>query len=377
MPTTCLLHPAMRRESLAKGRFHGIGVLVGAMPKQEQERYLLGLTTIFEPLRARLGDSMFGEDAIDRWDRQRRACSMRHFNTYFRFTPDYNVLPRAERDEIIARIGEKAFMREKLRESISEKMPDGSNRFQLILREIECFKKEVRKGEFQNFIEVIFEMADSLDTTEFSGLNFASRGNLNEIKSIVLSLTEIMNITDRSKIFLAAARQASLGWRVDFAEFAMEQHRPKSPHAQTPSEKRLVCLDTAENLVQEALVAIREAAKSGALRESRRLLKQLLKWREWAGDDGKEVLAWTAEQLEHRGVPELFAAAFTIRREETQQNNGFACRNFRYSVKRAALKTIIDTELFLKKLAPLKANESVARFLEAWDSAAKAPDNPA
>jgi len=37
MPTTCLLHLAMRSESLAKGRFHGIGVLVAEMEPQFRE----------------------------------------------------------------------------------------------------------------------------------------------------------------------------------------------------------------------------------------------------------------------------------------------------------------------------------------------------
>jgi len=353
--------------------------LVGAMPEQYQSRYLQGLKTIFEPLQAVLGNGVYGGDAINQWDRQRRACSGRHFNTYFRFTPDYNVLPRAERDEIIAGIGDKAFMREKLRESSLQPMRDGWTRSDLILEELARSADEIRKKptqDIQSFFEVLFAMVDDLDSSGFSGTNLERHANLFRMSQVAMSLTHEMSVDARSDIFLNASRQASLGWRVDLASQAMKQHLTRGGNAPTPPGDPWVLPMTAGILIQETLAAIREAAKSDKLKKSRGLLNQLLQWREWADDAGEEVRAWTSEQLEHEGMPELFAEAFTARGKKITQNNGLEQAELNYSVNRSALKTIIDTELFLKKLAPLTANENVARFLEAWDSASEAPEDP-
>ncbi len=84
--------------------------------KGEQERYAKALTRIFPPLQAGSGylGSIEIAFAIKEWQRQRRACSDKHFDTYFRFAIDDDVLLKREIDEIIEKIrsGDQGYVRE-------------------------------------------------------------------------------------------------------------------------------------------------------------------------------------------------------------------------------------------------------------------------
>lgn len=146
---------------------------------------------------------------------------------------------------------------------------------------------------------------------------------------------------------------------------------------QPESEER--CLTTevdADALRLSSLVAIRSAGKSGELAKSKRLAYLLFMWRDLATDEGAEVKAWTATQMNDDAMIATFARAFTSYSWSqslgmTGLGDTVAKRNTRANVD--ALDKILDKDVLrvrVEQLATGGASDdgsvAIREFLSAW-----------
>jgi hypothetical protein len=111
-------------------------------------------------------------------------------------------------------------------------------------------------------------------------------------------------------MYLEACKTATLVWLVDFANSAVNDYYPRKGKEPEPEENCLTTKDDAEKLREMALKAIREAATDGRLLQSD-IAWTLFRWRDLAGDEGKEARDWTGKQLDRDEALAPLAKSFT------------------------------------------------------------------
>ena len=352
-------------------------LLGSVIDADERRRFRRALTRVFEPLRAVWDNGVYDPDTIATWTRQRRACSRDHFDTYFRFSISDEVLPKAEIDGIVSKIrnNDSNFISEKLHESLKVKRYDGSTKTRFILEELGGRADEISRTfsslAIADFIVVLFRLGDELDVEQDSGKKFSFRDNFVRIDVLARKLVARMNLETRSKIFLSALRSASLGWRVYFTNL-INRDRQANAQEREGSLTPLVDENTAQTIIEETLVKIRNAADAGELGENCRLLLALCVWRDAAQDSGAEVRRWTEKQLRNDEMVVRFARAVTIASHKCVTKDTVSQRYSQVDdVER--LKTVIDIDAFRNRLEELKTDETVAECLQTWRNTESRP----
>lgn len=337
--------------------------------KSEQERYGKALTRIFPLLQAGSGylGSIEIAFAIKEWQRQRRACSDKHFDTYFRFAIGDDVLPKREIDEIIGKIrsGDQGYIREKLRAALKKSIYDGSTKARLILEEVRDRSDELSKTLLPtkaDFVRTLFELADELDVEQDSQIY---TDNFDRIFTLVWRLCESMDLETRSKVILASLKTSALGWRVYLLN-AIKQNLAKAENNKTVKLIE-VDQDTEQQMIAETLAKLREAAHDGTLGEKKRLCEVLYFWRDTTKDDGAEVRQWTEKQLRDDKMVIRFACAFA-HVYYTQNADDAVGKHDRKLENPENLRTIIDLKKFRYRLNQLQGNRDIDDCLRAWQN---------
>ncbi|KQC08882.1 MAG: hypothetical protein APR62_03810 [Smithella sp. SDB] len=388
-----ILYNAIRTNKLS---VCGVGPEYGHKkdPKQEIEAFLkflpekrcdnarIALMRLFP----RFENVGYSHSFVERWEAQRRVCTNKHFDTYFRMGVGDETLPINEINELIEHAGDKRYVKDTFRYALNSIRKNGKSKVPLLFDELNVHASKIDKSNFRSLISSIFEIADDINREEDCEQGTFIGNNLLRIHWLIRKLTfDRCDLDERTEIFLAACQNAQVGWLVDFTSSAISDYTPREGSEAEPPEKCLINKDRISELKLHTLNIIKSVAANGELILHNDLAYILFRWREFAEDEGLSVTSWTKGQLDLDESVSKFAKAFTG--VSWSQGMGFAglgdrvaMRNVRASV--AGLEKIIDIGEFRRRLEKIEKDETLKEdlkknvliFLEAWRKKEKGED---
>ncbi|MFI5329814.1 MAG: P-loop NTPase fold protein [Desulfobaccales bacterium] len=344
------------------------------VPEKRLDHARLALMRLFP----RFENVGYADSFMESWEAQRRVCTDKHFDTYFRMSIGDETLPMAEIDEFTEHAGDEEYVKQAFRKALGSIRKNGKSEVPLLLDELNVHAARIEKAKFQPLISAIFQIADDIDRVEDRESGGFFIGTYLRIHWLIRKLTfESCDPDERSRIFLTACQKAQVGWLINFTSSAVSDIFPREGQTPEPQEKCLVSEEYIPELKGLAIKAIKSAAMNGELISHPQLPSILFRWEEFAEDDGAEVKVWTSEQLRDNEAVSMLARAFTG--EIWSQGIGMfglgdrvSMRNVKASVE--GLERIIDVNEFRRRLEEIEKNdavdkgnkESILIFLEAW-----------
>ena len=344
--------------------------------KDRKEALKDGLERLFP----RLESMTYGTDFIAEWERKRRVCTSKFFQTYFRFSLDPYLISKDDVLEFIARCGQKDFASDLLKTAARNEGRDGGTMVPVWLDEITSHSRDIREEDRPVLIKEIFSVADTIYLSEDDDKGVGGFANTHlRIHWLIRSLMpRSADLDTRSYVFKKAAEVSEIGWLVDFCSSVQREHFPKKDDAKVPEEARLMNEEHANWLKSHTVERIRECAHSGGLVKHQFLGDILFRWRDFVDDGSIEVSEWINRELEKDDSVIALAKAFTA--ESWSQGLGMfgagdrvSKRTFRAQV--GGLDSVMDLGVFRERLEGLvdkdnldpEDREIVERFLYAWD----------
>lgn len=347
-----------------------IELYLEVLPEKRREQAKIALKRLFP----RLENVGYSSSSLDQWEAERRVCTTKHFDIYFRMTIGDETLSIKEIDELIAHAGDNEFVKNKFNEAFHIIRTNGKSRVPLLFDELNVHAQRIENDNIQTLISTIFEIADDIyreGDSERGG--FSIGNNYLRIHWLIRKLTfDRYSLEERSKLLMNAARGAQIGWLVDFAYSAITDHFPREGKAPEPSEKCLTLKDDIPKLKQHVLERIESTARDGMLINHFRLPAILFNWKRVMDNDDSKVKEWTSEQLKDDLSVSLLARAFTSESWSQGLGDRVSIRKTRAAVD--SLEAIIDVAEFRGRLEEIekennldeKHKEYVTVFLNAW-----------
>jgi predicted KAP-like P-loop ATPase len=359
-------------------------LLLGSVADVDRPRLRRALMRLFPRLESVWSNLHYSEDSEIGWVRERRVCTKKNFDSYFRFSVGDEVLPREELNNLIAKAADTAFVRETVRTALLVVRKDRTTKAKLLLDELNIHAEDVADADVEPLLTTLFELGDELDVQLDEGRGFSSGDNSDRLRWLARRLTlERFDLATRSAIFVTACAKAALYCLADFVGFANREHYPPNERPRAPESECLVTETDALALDTLALTRIRAASQSGELLKAPKLRLLLFNWYDLAKDNGAEVKLWTAEQFKSDAAIALFARAFTT--YSWSQGLGMAGladtvakRNTRAGVEH--LDRFLDLDAFRSRVEEIDARNvrdadgtAIREFLEAWRRQDKNP----
>lgn len=226
-------------------------------------------------------------------------------------------------------------------------------------------------------MSALFEIHDAIDLSIDGDHGFSFASTTLRYHWLIRRLThQRFSLLERTQLYLAALKHASLGWLVDFVSSAKEDHQPREdrPHRE---EDYLISKDAVEGLMQDTLKALRTSAQDNSLLYHRDLINILYRWRDFLENDLSEVRAWTDPLLQNDEALVIFAREFTGKTYSqgvSISGLGDHVPEEEIRVRKNEVTDLINVEEFLARLERLQtagtldesAQKIVDDFLEAW-----------
>jgi predicted KAP-like P-loop ATPase len=326
----------------------------------------------------RLENIGYARDHLDDWDRQRRVCVPRHFETYLRLTLNDETLSADHIDELVRRAGDVEFVKETFRDAARRRRRSGGSFVPVYFDELTPHAVRIQRRDVEPFLRALFAIHDEINLIEDDEKGFWAMANTSlRLHWLMRKLTDALPLEDRSAILVHALADASTGWAVDFARSAWEDYHPARDSAPQPPERCLVLEDTVKPIVTDALAKLRAAAADGTLLRLPRFVFNLYAWRLFSGSDPAEVRAWTDILLRDDQTVLLLMRLLTS--QSYAVSMGFVGLGDRVATPRIQVYAndqmdVIDPVAFRSALERILAErradadilEAVRVFLEAW-----------
>ena len=283
-------------------------IFLNREPETERERLRRGLMLLFPTLARTWSPSNYRDDDPDTWERQRRICSPKHFDTYFRFALQDDVLSSGEIKELIASTGNPESIRQSLLDASQRKLPNGGTRAGLLLDALKVDANEIANNNVRSLLNAIYSIADALIIE--SEETFKSDNMLQRLDYLTETLTmQRFSLEERSEVLLEACAKATLTYLMRIATWAYSQHFPENNATRIFRHIFLTTRDHADKLNNIAITRIREAATDGSLHDVPYLGDVLLWWIKNA-DDEKRIRSWVSNVYENNVEVAHLAKAF-------------------------------------------------------------------
>ena len=238
-------------------------------------------------------------------DKQRRVCSPRHFDTYFRFSPSEDQISLQEIETLIQKAGNFDYIRRTFRGAAEIKLSDGFTKATHLLYELVIRAEGIPEKSIGDFLQAMYSIADSLLEKEGNNMWW---GTVRQLDRITDELTlRRLPLETRSKVLLNACGQASLGYLSRIANGAYDQHFPTEGNRSKPQTEYLMTEAHTVEVNDIALACIREAKTNGSLINCPLLDRVLFLWRRV---DEEEVATWISEVTDDNIAVALLAKAF-------------------------------------------------------------------
>ncbi|MYG38600.1 MAG: hypothetical protein F4162_06435, partial [Synechococcus sp. SB0676_bin_10] len=124
------------------------------------------------------GDAVWGTNSVsprdqEEWKRQRRACSLEHFDTYFRFSLSQETISMTEVQAIIKNSQNADYVKNALLQASQTQKRNGSGTYaSILLDELKLHVKNISIEHAEVFLSALFEVHDVIDmeSDQSSGL---------------------------------------------------------------------------------------------------------------------------------------------------------------------------------------------------------------
>lgn len=337
-------------------------LFLSGLEGEEKEHVRRALRRLFPALDSVWGNMCYGSDFFVEWDLQRRVCSRKHFDTYFRFSlADHNISVK-EIGAIFERCDDRQFVQDVLLEAKETPNGQGGTRAASLLEELNVRAKKVPLDKAVSFLSGLFSVQDEIDTDADESRGFASVDNRIRthwvMRSLVIGRT---TLSERSQIIVEAAEASGVEWLVHLSWVAYREHHPREGKLPEPEDNCLTTESHAVKLREMALEKIEETASDGSLLNCRRLVPILYQWdRLLNNEDCQRARAWCHEQFSSDAAMTLLASAF-VSTSWTQGMGGMggalgdtvAVRNEKVS---KSLEDFFEPEAFKARVEELLVN---------------------
>lgn len=245
-----------------------------------------------------------------RWDRERRICSSKHFQIYFRLSIGPEDISRKELDEILSHVGDIAWMKEYLLAALEHQLNDGSTRASAILDALVSAAPQIDLGQSIPFLAGLYSIADRLDVEADQAKGFSFGNNRYRVHWVTREL--LMNgrttLEERSQIISQAAASGEAGWLGWLSYSAWDDYHPRAGREPEQPQDCLTTEDDAAQLRLLALAKIKAMVREGTLIDHPRLLRLLFTWLD-LDPNPRAVRQWMRSQLKNDNSLVKLAAA--------------------------------------------------------------------
>ena len=335
-------------------------------PEAERERLRRGLMLLFPALARIWSPGDYKYDSPDTWGRQRRVCSPRHFDTYFRFSLQDDVLSSSEIKELIAGAGDPEFIRQALLDASRRKLPDGDTKAGLLLDALREHANEIADNNIRSLLKAVYSIADTLiiEGEEIFKLDNMMR----RMDYLTETLTmQRFSWEERSEILLEACDKATLTYLVRIATWAYGQYFPENNATWNFRHLNLTTRDHACKLKNMAITRIRETAVDGSLHDVPYLRDVLLWWIK-GEDDERRIRSWASNVFENNFAVARLAKAFISMnsyRDPQESLETYWERELGYVIELGEFKSRADQALRDENLKK-KDRDVLQKFLNAF-----------
>ena len=273
-------------------------------PESEHERLRDGLMQLFPELE-RTWRNVEQIDLPPDRDRQRRICSPRHFDTYFRFSLSEHQLSREEIETLIQKVGDFDYIRRTCLDAAETKLTNGFTRATILLHELVIRADLIPKDRIGDLLRAIYSIADELIEKEGSNM---LEGTVTQLDRLTLKLRiDSLPLETRSAVLHKACEQAAVGYLSRIVNVAYGHHFPTEGNSPKPEKECLTTEDHAVELKDLALTRIREARVNGLLINCPLLDRVLFLW---IRVDEEGVRSWISEVTDDNIAVARLAKAF-------------------------------------------------------------------
>jgi len=347
------------------------GIFLEQEPPSERERLRRGLMRLFPALKRVWLDLASTDNSLDIWDSQRRVCSPRHFDTYFRFMLPDDVVSKKEIKAFITHSDDPEFIQRSLLDAMEVSSPSFGTKATLLLEELRIHASYVSDAQVSPLLKTIYSIADRLDVEKNREGGMPS-GNMLGLLLLTRQLTQDrFDLKTRSSLLVDACMKASLGWLVDFAKHTYLDHFPSKSTNLEPAENCLTTRDDALRLKECAVESIRKAAQDGSLIDCPSLYNVLCCWVSFVGSE-EEAKSWASAALEDNLAVARLAKAFTgsssigaLGDSVAKQISVAVTGHLRSLVGLGEFRACAE-EVEREGKLPAEDHEALVKFLDAW-----------
>lgn len=352
----------------------------GTNPKPEHDRIRRVLKRLFPTLESIWGNLTYGGDPEKRWAIERRVCSVKHFDTYFRFAISDDAVTSAELNTFLSRADDVEYVKTTLIDAVSVSRRAGGTKAAVWLEELRTHADSVARDKIQPLLTALFSISDNINVEADTIKGFGWGDNQFRLHWLLRALLmDKISLEERSSILCHACDSASIGWLGHLSRSAWTDYYPRDGSDPELPENCLTTEVGAEELRVALYSRIKIAANDGSLIEHNKFTSLLYAWLDLTNDNGAEVRDWISSQLTTDHGVKLLAKAFTS--YAWTQGMGFdgmgdlvAHRITRVDLK--GMAELIDLEAFRPRVEEIAVTDpDVHEFLQAWLRAEQGHDD--
>lgn len=287
-------------------------VFLNGLAGEEKNRLKTSLRRLFPALDGVWGNTTYVNEFFKEWEADRRICSKKHFNTYFRFTLADDNISKNEISFLIEKCDEKNVVSSALLSAIKIQNAQGGTRAALLLEELNLYANSIPLEKASSFLSELFSVHDeiNIEADEAKGFGFADNSMRTHwiVRSLLVGRTEL---EERSLVIMEASANACLGWLVRLASRAYRDHYPAEGKKPQPPENCLTTKEGAAELRKAALTKIEQAAADNSLLNVPGFIRILYEWSFILDDESlSKAKDWCLEQAKTDLGVECLASAF-------------------------------------------------------------------
>ena len=344
--------------------------------------YLLGvdetrLSTaqrILKHLFPRFGSINYNNDSKYDWNKNRRICVEAHFDTYFRLSLGDENMAMEDIEELISKADDPEFIRSKFYLAADQRRRTGGSMVPVLLNAMISHAPNIEKDNVKPLLNTLFKIHDKIDMDiDFEPRSFGL-GSASQLYHVLIWKLTDRRFTDeeRTNIYMEALSNACIGWLIDFtfvakAEYLEGKHNIKG-------ETCLVKVNVIDQLIDQALSAIRQAAADKSLLTHKRLGAMFQAWRNFLDGNLSEIHTWTDGLLPDDEALIVLVKHFTGETRHLSAPNDRIGRREPH-IKIREMSDIMDLNEFRSQLRRLQRTgtleddhqELVNLFLDLWD----------
>ena len=291
-------------------------IFLGGFQNEKRTEMKRALRTLFPSLGTVWRDTNHGSALSDNeWDRQRRACSSKHFDTYFRFSLSKETINIEIVYELIRNSNDINYVKTELLEANKIQINNRNGTYaSVLLDELRDHAGDIPIENAENFLSVLFATHDVIDTKSAQSIIEVMDipipiDNSDRIYYLLRSfLSDRTDLVKRSSVICHALQNGSLGWIAFFVFREYCKYHPQQDQSPTSEDEYFLTEADLEGLRQMVLEKIRAAAESANLLKIRKCLFILRAWKLF--EEHEEVKTWCMEKLNEDTIVEKFAKIF-------------------------------------------------------------------